>query len=330
MSTILARTDRDLLVPGPAVAREPAPVPAADMERAATYARADKASATRRAYGSDFEIFGRWCTERGLPPLPASPDAVAAFLAFEAARGARPSTIQRRVAAIRYAHELAGLPAPTDDERVRATMRGIRRTVGAAVVKKSPATADRIIAMAPLAGGDLTAVRDRALLLIGFAGAFRRSELVALDVEHVTETADGFHVLIPRSKTDQAGEGATIGIVRGEIACPVAALKSWIEAAGITTGPIFRPIGKGGRLQASRLTDRSVANIVKAHAARVGLDPAFFSGHSMRAGFLTSAAARGASIFKMMDQSRHRSVDTLRGYVRSAEIFKGHAGSGLL
>ena len=137
-------------------------------------------------------------------------------------------------------------------------------------------------------------------------------------------------VTVRRGKTDQEGQGAVIAIVRGSTACPVAAVQAWLETAKITAGPVFRPISKGERLQSARLTDRSVANIVKAHAERAGLDPRLFSGHSLRAGFLTSAAAKGASIFKMMDQSRHRSVETLRGYVRDAEIFKDHTGAGLL
>jgi integrase len=166
--------------------------------------------------------------------------------------------------------------------------------------------------------------------LFGFASAMRRSELAALDVEDIEETADGLRVTIRRSKTDQEGHGDVIAVPRGTIACPVAALKAWLEAATITEGSVFRPIAKGERVQAARLTDRSVAAIVKAHAAQVGLDPAAFAGHSLRSGFLTSAAARGASIFKMADQSRHKSMDTLRGYVRDAEIFKDHAGKGLL
>jgi site-specific recombinase XerD len=255
---------------------------------------------------------------------------VAAFLAWEAGRRVRPSTIGRRVAAIRYAHKLAGQEVPTDDERVRATVRGIRRAVGITTAKKTPATAGRIMAMAPLAGSRLAGLRDRALLLLGFAGAFRRSELVALDVEDIAETKEGLRVMIRRSKTDQEGKGAIIAIVRGAVACPVAAYAAWIAAANISTGPVFRPIAKGERLREVRLTDRSVAKIVKMHAARVGLDPACFSGHSLRSGFLTSAAARGASIFKMMDVSRHRSVDTLRGYVQDAELFRDHAGAGLL
>jgi integrase len=178
-------------------------------------------------------------------------------------------------------------------------------------------------------GDGLIALRDRALLLLGFAGAFRRSELVALDCADIEETEAGIKVTIRRSKTDQEGEGATIAIVRGMVACPIAALHAWLGAAGVTAGPVFRSIRKGGQVGA-RLTDRSVAKIVKDHAARVGLDPTLFAGHSLRAGFLTSAATRGASIFKMMDVSRHRSVETVRGYVRDAEIFKNHAGAGLL
>ena len=166
--------------------------------------------------------------------------------------------------------------------------------------------------------------------MIGFAGAFRRSELVALDVEDIEEVPEGLRVTIRRSKTDQEGKGAVIARPRGAVACPVTAFKAWIKAAGITAGPVFRPIAKGERLQTTRLTDRSVGKIVKAHAVRIGLDPTHFAGHSLRSGFLTSAAARNASIFKMADQSRHKSMDTLRGYIRNAEIFKDHAGAGLL
>jgi site-specific recombinase XerD len=305
-------------------------VPAAEMQAAADYARAEKAAATKRAYSKDFKLFRGWCAERGVSALPASAEAVAAFLACEAQRGCRPSSIGRRIAAIRYAHKLAGLALPTDDERVRATIRGIRRSIGTAPVKKAPATVERILMMVPIADDRLATIRDRALLLLGFAGAFRRSELVALDVADIAETSEGLRVTIRRSKTDQEGCGNVVAIPRGTVACPVAALKTWLRVASISHGPIFRPIGKANRVQATRLTDRSVANIVKSHAARVGLDATHFAGHSLRSGFLTSAAARGALVFKLADHSRHRSMDTLRGYVRDAEIFKNHAGTGLL
>lgn len=254
---------------------------------------------------------------------------MAAFLAYDLERGTRPSTLGRRVASIRYAHKLAGHETATDEERVKATMRGIRRSVGTVPHKKMPATAERVIAMTMAPGNDLKALRDRALLLFGFAGAFRRSELVALDLADLEQTELGYRVIIRKSKTDQEDAGHTIAIVKGSVACPVDAMAKWLNAAGIAEGAIFRSIRKGGSL-GKRLSAQSVAMIVKGHAERFGLDPASFGGHSLRAGFLTSAAKRGASIFKMVDQSRHRSVETLRGYVRDAEIFRDHAGADLL
>jgi site-specific recombinase XerD len=301
-----------------------------DLRAAVDLAKAEKAASTRKAYGTDFRLFKEWCDAKGVSSLPASPETVAAFLAHEAGNGTKPSTLGRRVAAIRYAHKLAHLDTPTDSEAVKATLRGIRRTVGAAKVRKAPAVAAKVRAMVALAPDRLAGLRDRALLLLGFAGAFRRSELVALDVADIAETETGLLVSIRRSKTDQEGEGVTIAIAGGDVACPTRALREWLDAAGIETGPIFRAINKAGRVAAERLTDRSVANIVKAYAELAGFDATTFSGHSLRSGFLTSAAANGASIFKMMDVSRHKSVDTLQGYLRDAELFKHHVGTGLL
>ncbi len=299
-----------------------------ELERAAGYAQAEKSEATRKAYMSDFRHFGLWAQGRGLRILPALPETVAAYLADQAARGAKPSTLGRRCAAIQYMH--GSHPNPIADPRVKAVMRGIRRTHGAAPKRTAPATAERIIAMAPQPDGRLATLRDRALLLLGFAGAFRRSELVTLNVEDIEEVAEGLRVTIRRGKTDQEARGMVIAIVRGEIACPVAALRAWLEAANITEGPIFRRIRRGDHVQPERLTDRSVADIVKAHAQRVGLDPATFSGHSLRSGFLTSAARRGATLFKMMATSRLGSAETVTAYVRDQELFKDHAGAGLL
>ncbi len=302
----------------------------AALESAADLARAEKSAATQRAYKSDFAIFSAWCAEQGLSALPAEPATVAAFIAAEAGRGIKSSTIGRRVAGIRYSHRLAGYPTPTDDERVKAVVRGARRTLGTAPTKKAAATSDKVLAMVAAHRTDLTGKRDRALLLLGFALAARRSELVALDVLDIEDCPEGLRVTIRRSKTDQEGAGAVIAVCKGSIACPVAAVRDWLAAANITEGPVFRPIAKGGHLKDSRLTAQSVALIVKAYAERLGFDPATFAGHSLRAGFLTSAAAKGASIFKMMDVSRHKSVDTLRGYVRDADAFRDHAGAGLL
>jgi site-specific recombinase XerD len=300
-----------------------------DLAAAIDLAKAEKAGSTRKAYGTDFRMFREWCEARGVSALPAAPETVAAYLAAHAGTS-KASTLGRRVAAIRYAHKLAGLALPTDAEGVKATMRGIRRTYGSARVRKAPAVAGKMLGMVATAPEGFAGLRDRALLLIGFGGALRRSELVALDVADVAETETGLLVTIRGSKTDQERAGVTIAIARGDVACPARALREWLDAAGIEAGPIFRPIDKGGTVRASRLTCRSVANIVKAYAERAGFDARTFSGHSLRAGFLTSAAGKGASIFKMMDVSRHKSVDTLRGYVRDAELFKDHAGAGLL
>jgi site-specific recombinase XerD len=302
---------------------------ALDVEKASALAREEKAKGTRKLYATDFRIWTAWCAQRGASALPATAESVAAFLACQFEQGISPSTLGHRIAAIRYFHKIGGYDPPTDDERVKATMRGARRVVGTAPTRKAPATSERVISMAIGSGDWLKDLRDRAVLLLGFAGAFRRSELVALNVEDLEADAAGLKIYIRHSKTDQEGHGATIAVVRGSIACPVAALRLWLEAAAITAGPVFRAVKKGSRL-GDRLSSHGVAAVVKAHARRVGLDPLLFSGHSLRSGFLTSAAKRGASIFKMMDVSRHKSVDTLRGYVRDAELFQDHAGAGLL
>lgn len=302
----------------------------ADMDAAQAYAREQHSPATRRAYRADLSAFTAWCRASGLEPLPASPEAVAAFLAAEAAAGAKASTLGRRVAAIRYAHALAGLEPPTAKEAVRATIKGIRRAIGAARTRKAPATAERVMEMVALCPDTLAGKRDRALLLLGFAGALRRSELVALQVADLEDVPEGLRLHIRRSKTDQEGEGVAIAIPRGARVCPVAAVKAWLAAAGISDGPVFRPVAKGGRVLQCALTGKGAAGIVKLYAARAGFNAKEYSGHSLRAGFLTSAAARGASVFKMMDVSRHRSMETLRVYVRDADAFRNHAGAGLL
>jgi len=208
-------------------------LPAADLEIAKDFARASKATATRRVYQKDFARFTAWCDQRRIPPIPAAPETVAAFLAAEAARGIKPATIGRRVAAIRYAHKLAGCDdPPTSSEVVRATVQGIRRTLGAAPVRKTPATADKVVAMAALADADTKGLRDRAILLLGFAGAFRRSELVALDVTDLEFCEGGMRVHIRRSKTDQEGAGETIAIAWGSVVLHCRAGRSPMATAG--------------------------------------------------------------------------------------------------
>jgi len=309
----------------------PANLAAAEIDAALSFAEQEKSAGTRRAYRADWRIFAAWCAERGLDPLPATPETVARFLSAQANEGAKASTIGRRAAAIGYAHKLAGhSEPPTNAEMVKSVMRGIRRAIGAAPKQKAPATADLVRAMLDACPDTLQGKRDRALLALGFAGAFRRSELVALEVADLAEVPDGLRVTVRRSKTDQEGLGQEIAIPRGYRLRPVEAVQAWLAAAAISSGPVFRPVLKGGRVQAEPLTAHSVAAIVKRYAELAGLDPAQFAGHSLRAGFITSAADSGAALLRIADQSRHKSLDVLRGYVRRADMFKDHAGATFL
>ena len=194
-------------------------------------------------------------------------------------QGRKASTIGRRAASIAYHHKIAGHEPPTDAEGVKAVLRGIRRTIGSAKQGKAPATADVLMQMVALCPATLAGKRDRALLAFGFAGAFRRSELVALDVADLVEAPDGLRVLIRKSKTDQEGQGQEVAIPRGYRLRPVEAVQTWLAAAEISAGPVFRAVALGGRVSDVAITDDSAARIVKRYAAAVGLDPAIYSGH---------------------------------------------------
>ena len=305
--------------------------PAEEADAILAYGLAEKSEATRRAYRADMALFQDWCQlRRGIDALGAPPEALAAFLTGQASVGVSPATLTRRVAAIGYAHELAGLPSPTKHGAVRAVLRGIRRTAGTAPMQKAPATADCLTTMlATIPADTLAGKRDRALILLGFAGAFRRSELVALTVEDLAFEPEGMRVRVRRSKSDQEGKGHEVAILRGTKLRPVAAVQDWLQAAAITAGPVFRRIDRHGKVR-DGLTPQTVALVVKRYADAAGLDPAAFAGHSLRAGFLTSAAEAGADVLRMMEVSRHKRVETVQGYVRRANAFKGHAGAGFL
>jgi site-specific recombinase XerD len=302
------------------------------------YQQASKADATIRAYTSDAKVFQAWCARYGFRSLPAKAETVAAFLAHEAEAGRSASTIGRRLAAISYGHKLAKVPDPTDDEDVRATMKGIRRRIGTAPNQKTAATVDVLQMLLARTPDTLTGKRDRALLALGFAGAFRRSELVALDVEDLREDPEGLRVMVRWSKVDQEGRGFEKAIPTGRYVQPVRLVREWLVAAGIKEGPVFRPVSRSGRVRKPemvsglppRLTDRSVANILQSYCTAAGLDASTFGAHSLRAGYITTAAERGADLARIMDQSGHRDPRTVVGYIRRANAFKGHSGSGFL
>lgn len=303
---------------------------AADIEAARRYAEAARAPATRRAYAADWRRFTAWCEARGAATLPADPRVVALFLAAEAAAGAAPPTVGRRLAAIGWTHRRAGLPPP-QGAVIAEVLAGIRRSHGAAPARKQAADADVLRdLLRAITGEDARAARDRALLAFGMAGAFRRSELVALRLDDIARAADGLRVTIRRSKTDQEGAGAVIAIPEGRRLRPKALLEAWLDRAGITGGFLFRRLDARGAVTAAPMSDRAVARLVQARAAAAGYDPARFAGHSLRAGFLTAAAQAGASVFKMREVSRHKSLQVLADYVRDAELFRNHAGEGFL
>jgi integrase len=264
--------------------------------------------------------------------MPARAETVAAYLAALADRGLSVSTVTQRVGAIRWAHESADLESPTASKTVRTTLAGIRRKVGVAPKhQKAAATTDKLRAMLSHAtGDDLKALRDRALLLVGFAMAARRSELVGLDVADLVERDAGLLVTIRRSKTDQEGAGQEVALLAGSEhgTCPVRALSAWLDRAGITEGRVFRSVDRHGRI-GDGLSGRAVASIVKGYAAKAGLE-GDFSGHSLRSGFVTSAAERGQRAEAIAEHTRHASTDMVRTYTRRADLFRAHPGEGLL
>lgn len=336
------------------------------VETAEVLTQGARATSTNRFYASDWRLFTAWCAEHeghGALALPAEPEILVAYLGYLFNVRRAYSTVVRKIAAIRAYHldhfaqvdaahrarkragEAVGeapiMAVPTDHPLVRDVLAGYRRRIAAAQVddtiqapppsKPKAALLNSMVArMVSHCPATKTGLRDRALLLVGFAGAFRRSELVAIRVEHLTWTPEGVTVTIPKSKTDQEGGGQAVAIPNGRQLRPVDALLEWLQASSITEGPVFRCLRRGGHLAPEALDADSVARLVKDYAKATGLDPVHFSGHSLRSGFLTSAALAGANVLKMVEVSRHRKLDTLKGYVQAADRFRDHAGDGFL
>ena len=241
------------------------------------------------------------------------------------------ATLERRLATISKAHTSQGLPSPTTLELVRMTLRGIRRTHGRPQRQAAAISRDDLLAMVTGLGDSLKDTRDRALLLVGFAGAFRRSELVALKCKDLERVPKGIVITVKRSKADQEGRGRRVALphARGAI-CPVQALDAWLSAARITEGPIFRAVGRHGRVSDRALSAEVVALVIKARAKVVGLDAASYSGHSLRAGLATSAAACGVPSWRIREQTGHTSDAMLQRYIRDGEMFMDNAAGALL
>lgn len=301
-------------------------------EAAAAYADAGMAENTRRAFRSSLKGFVSWCASVGRRPLPADALTVAEYLTARAP-DLTVSTLALHLAAIRKAHELAGLDAP-HGPAIDRVWSGIRKTHG------RPPRRKRAVSTAQLRRfvsdlqdpASLRALRDRAILLLGFAGALRRSELVALQLGagdiRAELVGDGVEIHLDRSKGDQSGAGQIVAIPYGETdLCPVAALQAWISRAEISTGFVFRRVDRRGQLGDGRVSDRYVARLVQRAARRCGLDPASFGGHSLRAGLATEAAKRGVALATITGHLRHSSPRTTMAYIRDGERFKRNAAA---
>jgi integrase len=255
---------------------------------------------------------------------------VAEYIAECAAR-LKVGSIQRRLNAITEAHKAIAAESPGRHPIVANTLKGIRRTIGKPPSQKAPTLTADIRAMIDAADAGIIGIRDRALVLLGFAGAFRRSELVALDVEDCAFGKDGLTVTLRRSKTDQDGTGRKIGIPYGSNpeTCPVRTVQGWLEQAGIAIGPLFRAMDRHGHIRSGPLSGIDVARVVKKLAIRAGFDPGKYAGHSLRAGHATSAATAGASERSIMNQTGHRSVQMVRRYIRDGNLFRENSAGKL-
>ena len=314
-------------------------------EAEADYVAAARSANTLRGYGSDWAEWRTWCAEEGRVPLPARPEDVSAYVSFLASHGAKVGTIARRLSALRFAHRLRGLPDPAAAARVVAVWEGIRRTHGAPPVRAAPLMPPElweVLEACPTFKTwrtkgrreevDLAGVRDRALLLVGFVAALRRSELAALRVEDLAEHPQGLVLALPRSKTNQEGSAPELVVLpraSNPAHCPVVALERWMSLAGVLEGPVLRPVSKGNRPLPRPLQPESINHLIQAAVAKAGIDPTPFSAHSLRAGFVTYAHLRGASDRAIAHQTRHRSLATVGIYVRVHEAWEDNAATQL-
>jgi integrase len=303
------------------------------IQKAKTFVAAAKAPATLKAYRNDWRDFESWCRIHQIQVLPASPESVALYIADQASTLAS-GTIARRLTSITKAHQAAGFsdsPASTRHFVVGETLKGIRRTIGTAQHGKAPLLSADIRRIVAARREDLLGLRDAALVLVGFAGGFRRSVLAGVDACDLKFSADGVVVNVRKSKTDQEGAGREVGLPFGSSTetCPVRALRQWLDRAGIREGPVFRSVGRYGHVSRRGLHSDSIGKLLKRAAGKAGLKVEELGGHSLRAGCVTQAAMNGVREFVIMRQTGHKTIATLRRYIRSGEIFRENAAAGL-
>jgi integrase len=304
------------------------------IQKANDLIRAAKAPSTRKAYQSDFRIYDSWCTDHGLTSLPSTPETIALYIASCVVAHLAPATIARRLASISKAHQAAGFeesPASTKHFVVGEVLKGARRTLGVAQKCKDPLLLNDILRLLAACPKNLLGLRDRALILTGFAGAFRRSELCAMAVCDLSFSDSGLVINVPRSKADQEQAGEKVAIPFGERdqTCPIKALREWLAASKVTQGAVFRAVDRYNKVAATGLHRDSIAEIFKTAASRSGMNVTNIAGHSVRAGMATQAALNGSSERAIARTTRHRSRRVLRRYIRPGEMFRENASASL-
>ena len=293
--------------------------------------QSSKASNTVRAYKSDFNDFGIFCAQNGFKSLPSDPKIVSLYLTHLSTKDAKMSTLKRRLVSIGVIHKLKGYYLDTKHPSIIENIMGIKRRKGSVQLSKKPILINSlkniINAIDEQDKEEIKKFRDRSIILIGFSGGFRRNEIVSLDYDDLDFVPEGLKINLRRSKTDQFGEGFTKALPYFDSSqyCPVVSLKKWIEISKIRSGAVFRRFSKGSRLSENRLTDQTVAILIKEYLKLTGIDSKNYSGHSLRSGFATSAAESGAEERSIMAMTGHKSTDMVRRYIKEANLFKNNA-----
>ena len=293
--------------------------------------QSSKANNTVRAYKSDFNDFGKFCAQNGFKSLPSDPKIVSLYLTHLSAKDAKMSTLKRRLVSIGVIHKLKGHYLDTKHPAIIENIMGIKRRKGSVQKSKKPILINYLKQIINIIDEqkkeEIKKFRDRSIILIGFSGGFRRNEIVSLDYDDLDFVPEGLKINIKRSKTDQFGEGFTKALPYFDSSkyCPVVSLKNWLEISRITAGPLFRKFVKGSKLAENRLTDQTVALLIKEYLNLAGIDSKNYSGHSLRSGFATSAAESGVEERSIMAMTGHKSTEMVRRYIKEANLFKNNA-----
>jgi len=293
--------------------------------------QSSKANNTIRAYKSDFNDFGLFCAQNGFKSLPSEPRIVSLYLTHLSTKGVKMSTLKRRLVSIGVIHKLKGHYLDTKHPSIIENIMGIKRRKGSIQKGKKPLLINNLKKIINVIDeqkkDEIKKIRDRTIILIGFSGGFRRNEIVSLDYEDLDFVTDGLKITLKRSKTDQYGDGFLKGLPYFENSeyCPVVSIRKWIEVSKINTGALFRRFTKGSKLSDNRLTDQTVALLIKEYLKIAGIDNKYYSGHSLRSGFATTAAESGADERNIMSMTGHKTPEMVRRYIKDANLFKNNA-----